>query len=457
MTAAGRRRASALAASRRRHPRHLVLFALVAGLLLGPGRARGGARPRRSLRRRVVAGAGAARASSRRSRCWAARRWPRRASPRSPRARCRRWPAARSRRGRSCSSRSASGAAARRRARPARRGSRWSAAAARPIGRCDAPLAPTARSTSPARWPSCGAEVGRRAAGARVGSELRLRGDGGAARRVRGLPAPARRARRDRGSRSWAMTGAARGGLAGALDAARERAARALGTGLDAPQAALLRGMVLGQDEAIGDGDQDDFQRSGLAHLLAVSGQNVLLLCTLVLALGAVAGVPLRVRLVAAARARRDLRAARRRRPVDPARGRDGDRRPRRRARRAPDLALVRARARGGRHARAQPARRRRARLAALVRGGRGPARARAPMRGALRAGACPARSPTSPRSPSPRRVATAPLMALHFEQVSLASLPANLLAAAVVAPVMWLGMIGDRASRSSRRSWRRR
>jgi competence protein ComEC len=38
---------------------------------------------------------------------------------------------------------------------------------------------------------------------------------------------------------------------------------------------------------------------------------------------------------------------------------------------------------------------------------------------------------------------ATAPLMALHFEQVSLASLPANLLAAAVVAPIMWLGMVG--------------
>src|SRR5215207_9954882 len=35
-------------------------------------------------------------------------------------------------------------------------------------------------------------------------------------------------------------------------------------------------------------------------HLLAVSGQNVLLLCTLVLALGAVGGVPLRARLVAA-------------------------------------------------------------------------------------------------------------------------------------------------------------
>ena len=42
--------------------------------------------------------------------------------------------------------------------------------------------------------------------------------------------------------------------------------------------------MVLGQDEAIAADVRDDFQRSGLAHLLAVSGQNVLLLCTLVLA-----------------------------------------------------------------------------------------------------------------------------------------------------------------------------
>src|SRR5215207_4665582 len=38
--------------------------------------------------------------------------------------------------------------------------------------------------------------------------------------------------------------------------------------------------------------------------------------------------------------------------------------------------------------------------------------------------------------------IATAPLMALHFEQVSLASLPANLVAAPAVAPVMWLGML---------------
>ena len=36
----------------------------------------------------------------------------------------------------------------------------------------------------------------------------------------------------------------------------------------------------------------------------------------------------------------------------------------------------------------------------------------------------------------------TAPLIALHFDRLSLASVPANLLAAAAVAPVMWLGML---------------
>ena len=140
---------------------------------------------------------------------------------------------------------------------------------------------------------------GRAPPGARVGSELRLRGEVGPLAEFEGY-------QRRRGAhagievRSWAVTGEARAGLPGALDAARERAARGLGVGIEAPQAALLRGMVLGQDEAIDEATKTDFQRSGLAHLLAVSGQNVLLLCMLVLALGAVAGAPLRVRLAAA-------------------------------------------------------------------------------------------------------------------------------------------------------------
>ena len=43
--------------------------------------------------------------------------------------------------------------------------------------------------------------------------------------------------------------------------------------------------------------------------------------------------------------------------------------------------------------------------------------------------------------------IGTAPLMALHFEQVSLAALPANLLAAPAIAPVMWLGVLAGAAA----------
>ncbi len=38
--------------------------------------------------------------------------------------------------------------------------------------------------------------------------------------------------------------------------------------------------------------------------------------------------------------------------------------------------------------------------------------------------------------------IGTAPLMALYFEQVSLAALPPNLLAAPAIAPMMWLGVL---------------
>src|SRR5215217_1108365 len=43
--------------------------------------------------------------------------------------------------------------------------------------------------------------------------------------------------------------------------------------------------------------------------------------------------------------------------------------------------------------------------------------------------------------------VGTAPLMALHFGQVSIAALPANLLAAPAIALIMWLGMLGAGAA----------
>ena len=105
--------------------------------------------------------------------------------------------------------------------------------------------------------------------------------------------------------RRWRWTGCggpARGGAGwpGALDRVRRRAEVGLARGLPAKEAALLRGMVLGQDERLSEAVRTDFQRSGLAHLLAVSGQNVVLLAMLALAAGMVAGLGLRARLAVA-------------------------------------------------------------------------------------------------------------------------------------------------------------
>ena len=62
--------------------------------------------------------------------------------------------------------------------------------------------------------------------------------------------------------------------------------------------------------------------------------------------------------------------------------------------------------------------------------------------RAAARAPACRAGSPRRSPSRSPRRSAPRRSIALHFERLSLVSLPANVLAAPAVAPVMWLGTI---------------
>jgi competence protein ComEC len=94
-------------------------------------------------------------------------------------------------------------------------------------------------------------------------------------------------------------TGRRRGGVAGWLDGMRERAERAVVAGMSPADGALLRGMVLGQDEAIDTALRDDFRDSGLAHLLAVSGQNVMLLAALALPALMLAGLGLRARLAA--------------------------------------------------------------------------------------------------------------------------------------------------------------
>jgi competence protein ComEC len=78
----------------------------------------------------------------------------------------------------------------------------------------------------------------------------------------------------------------------------RSRAEAALGEGMPPREAALARGFVLGGDERIDAATIEDFRRSGLGHLLAVSGQNVALLALLAMSLLAALGLPLRARLI---------------------------------------------------------------------------------------------------------------------------------------------------------------
>lgn len=235
-------------------------------------------------------------------------------------------------------------------------------------------------------------------------------------------------------------TGHRRGGAAGAVDGVRRAAEGALLAGLPVAQAALARGMVLGQDDSLDDRTRADFRRSGLAHLLAASGQNVTLLAIVAAAVLGVLGLGLRGRLLGA------LALVALYVPLAGA-----------------GPSIVRAGVMGA---------------AGLVAGlaGRPGSRAYALL---LAAGITLALNPRSSadvgwqlsfaavvaigllagrwrdalqRRSVPRAVAetagvsaaatvgTAPLMALHFGQLSLVSLPANLLAAPAVAPVVWLG-----------------
>jgi competence protein ComEC len=240
---------------------------------------------------------------------------------------------------------------------------------------------------------------------------------------------------------SLRRTGRRRGGVSGLVDAARRRAEAGLDRGLRPADAALMRGMVLGQDERLEDEVKTDFQRSGLAHLLAASGANVMLLATLVIGLATLAGLPLRLRL-AAAMALVALY-------VPLAGG---------------GPSIQRAGVMGAAGLVAGLAGRPSSRwyafgLAAgvtLLLNPRAPADAGWQLSFAavlaLLALAPSLRAALARRLPGPladaaaitiaATVGTAPLIAMHFEQLSVASLPANLLVAPAVAPIMWIGML---------------
>jgi len=242
------------------------------------------------------------------------------------------------------------------------------------------------------------------------------------------------------------QTGQRRRGVTGFVDSLRQRAEDALGRQMPEREAALARGFVLGQDEGIDDTTKRDFQASGLAHLLAVSGQNVVLLGLLAIPFLALAGVGPRGRILviaalivlyvplagagpsiqrAAVMGLAGLAAVAASRPssrvyaitlavvvtlgIDP--------------RATTDIgwqlsfaAVI------GIFLLAAPLQ---ARLTVLTGSGG--------WRSGLVAGVAVTAAAT---------LATAPLMAFHFERISLTSLAANLLALPAVAPAMWLGML---------------
>jgi competence protein ComEC len=236
-------------------------------------------------------------------------------------------------------------------------------------------------------------------------------------------------------------TGRRRGGVFGVVDGVRRRAEHVLDGHLPATEAALLRGMVLGDDAALPEDLRDDFKAASLTHLTAASGQNIALLAALALGLCVVAGVGIRTRwtlvlvlialyvplagggpsiqragvmgaaTIAAALAGRPasrwyalLLAAAATLVLDPRAAADA----------GWQLSFVAV-----------------VGIATIA----APARERLQRRG-LAAPVAEAIAVTLAAT-----LATAPLIAIHFDRVSLVALPANVLATLGVAPIMWLGL----------------
>lgn len=72
-----------------------------------------------------------------------------------------------------------------------------------------------------------------------------------------------------------------RGGLQGVVDRLRLASRAHLAAGVHSPVGDVLQGMVLGDDEGVDETLVEDFRKSGLLHIMAVSGENVVLLCAM--------------------------------------------------------------------------------------------------------------------------------------------------------------------------------
>ncbi len=237
-------------------------------------------------------------------------------------------------------------------------------------------------------------------------------------------------------------TGERRGGFAGLVDGIRRSAVHALAHELPPPAAALHRGMVLGDPSQLPEQLKEDFRTTGLTHLVAASGANIALLAALAIAITTALGVGLTGRWLSVLA----LIAI-----YVPLAG--------------SGASIQRAGAMGAAAAAAvivgRPASRAYALLAALVvtlaldpRAAGDPGwqlsfaavsalllRARA-WTERLTTRGLPAPVAAATAVTAAASLATAPIVAVHFGRASLVALPANVLAAPLVAPIMWLGAL---------------
>jgi competence protein ComEC len=83
-----------------------------------------------------------------------------------------------------------------------------------------------------------------------------------------------------------------RGGLGGVADRLRAELGGSIAPGLEGERRGIVEGVVLGDEQSLPRTLRDDFRVSGLYHLLAVSGQNVVLVAAGALALAWLLGIP---------------------------------------------------------------------------------------------------------------------------------------------------------------------
>lgn len=236
----------------------------------------------------------------------------------------------------------------------------------------------------------------------------------------------------------------------GIVSSVRARAENGLDPGLPADAAALLAGMALGDDSRMSKETKNQFRRASLTHLVAASGQNIALMLALALPLLGMLGLSLRGRLVVAiglvafyvplAGGEAPIRRAAVMAFATMAgrlRGRPSD------AWHALGLAGVFTLLVDRSSSQSLGWQLSFVAVAGML--ALGP-----PLQRALGRISCPALIAEAVAATVSATVATTPVIAWKVGRLSLAAVPANLLAAPAVAPAMWLGLGGSAMAQAS-------